>query len=78
MEAIPPCLSERKQDAPSPEASRLVSPLASALLSIAILAAFLLVGGGVYLIVKRINRTQGLLMLVMAAVLVGNVLVWAV
>jgi hypothetical protein len=55
-----------------------LSPTASALLSIAVLAAFLLVGGGIYLIVKRINRLQGVLMLVMAAVLIGNVLIWTI
>jgi hypothetical protein len=53
-----------------------LSTLPSALLSIAILAAFILAGGGIYLIAKRINRLQGALMLVMAVVLVGNVLVW--
>jgi hypothetical protein len=55
-----------------------LSSFASALLSIAVLAAFLLVGGGVYVIRKRINRLQGVLMLVMAAVLIGNVLIWTV
>jgi hypothetical protein len=55
-----------------------LSTLASTLLSIAVLAAFALVGGGAYLIVKRTNRLQGVLMLVMAAVLIGNVLVWTV
>jgi hypothetical protein len=48
------------------------------MLSIAVIAAFALTGGGLYLIAKRINRTQGVLMLVMAAVLVGNVLIWTV
>ena len=38
-------------------------------------SAFLLVGGGLYLIHKRINRVQGVLMLIMAVVLIGNVLV---
>ena len=55
-----------------------MSPLASALLSIAVIAAFALTAGGLYLILKRINRLQGALMLVMAVVLIGNVLVWAV
>ena len=53
-----------------------LSSLASALLSIGVLAAFILTGGGIYRIVKRINRTQGALMLVMAAVLVANVMIW--
>ncbi len=55
-----------------------MSSLASALLSIAILAAFLLTGGGIYLIAKRINRLQGVLMLVMAVVLLANVLILTV
>ena len=55
-----------------------MSALASTLLSIAVLAAFVLAGGGIYLVAKRINRVQGVLMLIMAAVLIGNVLVWTV
>lgn len=44
--------------------------------TIAMLAAFAcLVGGGV-LIAKRQNVRKGVLMLVMAAVLVGNVAIW--
>lgn len=44
--------------------------------AIAMLAAFAcLVGGGV-LIAKGQNRTKGVLMLVMAAVLAGNVVIW--
>ena len=50
--------------------------LASATLSIAVLAAFALAGGGVYLLVKRRERKQGLLMLVAALVLFANVLIW--
>jgi hypothetical protein len=46
-------------------------------LSIATLAAFLLGGGGMWLIVKRGDRKKGLLMLVAALVLLANVLVWA-
>ncbi|HEX8062730.1 MAG TPA: hypothetical protein VF535_05895 [Allosphingosinicella sp.] len=49
---------------------------AAALLSIAVLAAFALVAGGLWLILKGGNRKQGVLMLIMAAVLFGNVLVW--
>jgi LPXTG-motif cell wall-anchored protein len=51
---------------------------AATLLSIAVLATFALVAGAVYLLVKRRERKQGILMLVAAAVLFGNVLVWAV
>ena len=50
---------------------------ASFALSLAILAAFALAAGGVWLIAKRSNRKQGVLMLVMAAVLVANVMIWA-
>jgi hypothetical protein len=45
-------------------------------LSMAVLAAFALAGGGLWLIAKRRDRLKGTLMLVMAAVLIGNVLVW--
>ncbi|MFL6844668.1 MAG: LPXTG cell wall anchor domain-containing protein [Allosphingosinicella sp.] len=49
---------------------------ASALLSIAVLGTFALAAGGLYLLVKRSERRQGLLMLVAALVLLANVLVW--
>ena len=50
--------------------------LPAALLSIAVLAAFALAGGGLWLVLKRRIYKQGALMLVMALVLIGNVLVW--
>ena len=50
--------------------------LAATLLSIAVLAAFALVGGGLWLLVKQRNRKQGWLMLLAALVLAGNVLIW--
>ena len=40
------------------------------------LAAFLLTAGGVKLAFKPETRTRGALMIVAAAVLVGNVLIW--
>lgn len=49
----------------------------SALLSIAVLAAFALAGGGLYLLAKGPDRKRGLLMLLAALVLFGNVLIWA-
>jgi hydrogenase-4 membrane subunit HyfE len=52
--------------------------IASAALSLAVLAAFALVAGGLYLLVAKRNRKQGLLMLLTAAVLFGNVLIWTV
>jgi hypothetical protein len=47
-------------------------------LSLAILAAFALAAGGVWLVATGVNSKQGVLMLVMAAVLVANVLIWTV
>jgi hypothetical protein len=51
--------------------------LVSALLSIAVLAAFLLIGGGFWLIVKARDRKRGGLMIAAALVLFANVLIWA-
>jgi hypothetical protein len=45
-------------------------------LSLAVLAAFALAAGGLWLILKRGVVKQGALMLVMAAVLIANVLIW--
>lgn len=45
-------------------------------LSLAVIAGFALVGGGIYLLAKRKERRQGVLMLVAAAVLFANVLLW--
>jgi hypothetical protein len=47
-------------------------------LSLAVLAAFALAVGGLWLILKRRVVKQGALMLVMAAVLIANVLIWTV
>ena len=52
--------------------------IASAALSLAVLAAFALIAGGLYPLIAKKNRTQGPLMLLAAAVLIGNVLVWTV
>ena len=52
--------------------------LGATLLSIMMIAVFALVGGGLYLIVKRRDRGKGLLMFVAAAVILANVLVWTV
>jgi len=46
------------------------------LLSILMLASFLLGAGGVHLIVRRGERGKGVLMLVAAAVALGDVLIW--
>lgn len=45
-------------------------------LSIAMIAVFLLAGGGAWLIAKRRDRKRGILMLVAAAVIAGNVAIW--
>jgi flagellar biogenesis protein FliO len=48
----------------------------SLFLGVAMLAAFALVAGGVYLIRRRVaDRRRGVLMLVAALVLLGNVLI---
>jgi hypothetical protein len=46
------------------------------LLSIVMIAAFLLFAGGAWMTVKARDRKKGLLMLVAAVVLLGNVLIW--
>ena len=46
--------------------------------SIAMLACFTLALGGAWLIAKKRDRKRGILMLVAAAVLLGNVLIWVV
>ena len=51
--------------------------LPAALLSVAVIAAFALTAGGTYLLVAKKHRKQGVLMLVCAAVLAANVLIWA-
>ena len=45
-------------------------------MAIAMIAAFLLILGGVKLMRRQDSRGKGVLMLVAAAVLVGNVLIW--
>jgi len=53
-----------------------VSQLGSTLLAIAMIAAFLLIGGGIKLASKREHRGRGLLMILAAVVLIANVLIW--
>ena len=50
----------------------------SAMLSVAVLAALALAGGGLWLLVKRGERKQGSLMILAALVLFANVLIWTV
>jgi uncharacterized protein HemX len=47
----------------------------AAILSILVLAAFGLAAGGIYSVAKRRDAKKGALMLVAAAVLIGNVLI---
>ena len=53
-----------------------MSGASATFLSILMVAAFLLGWGGIYLLWKKGDRKKGTLMLVAAAVAVGNVLVW--
>ena len=50
--------------------------LGALMLSILMIAAFVLAAGAIYLIATRRDRRKGALMLLAAAVMVGNVLVW--
>ena len=50
--------------------------LAAAAPAIAMIAAFALVLGGIRLFRRPAERTKGVLMLICAVVLVGNVLIW--
>lgn len=47
-------------------------------LSIAMLAVFLLAGGGLWMIAKRRDLKRGLLMVVAALVIAANVAIWTV
>ena len=53
-----------------------MSALFPVALSIAVLAAFALTIGGLFLLIKRKETKQGLLMLLCAAVFFVNVLIW--
>lgn len=52
--------------------------IAAAAPTLAMLACFACLIGGVRLIVTRRDRRKGALMLVLAAVLLGNVLIWSI
>jgi hypothetical protein len=55
-----------------------MSSLASALLALAVLGAFALAGGGVWFIARQGDTTKGVLMIVAALVVLGNVLILTV
>jgi len=52
--------------------------ITSGTMALAMLAAILLVAAGVKLALSRENRVRGVLMIVAAAVLVMNVMIWTV
>ena len=52
--------------------------LGAALMAITMIAAFLLVFGGIKMARRREDRGRGLLMIGAAAVLVMNVLIWTI
>ena len=54
----------------------LMSIIASTAMALAMIAAFVLAIGGVRLAMREGDRKRGILMVVAAAVLVGNVLIW--
>ena len=53
----------------------LMNGFASAAMALAMIAAFLLAIGGVRLAMRKDDRKRGVLMIVAAAVLIGNVLI---
>lgn len=54
----------------------LSSPLPTFAYSIAMIVAVLLAIGGVYLVARRRDVKRGVLMLLVAAVIVANVVIW--
>lgn len=50
--------------------------IAAAAPAIAMLGCFACLAGGAYLIAKRRDRKKAVLLLVMSAVLLGNVVIW--
>ena len=55
-----------------------MSNFSSVALALAMIAAFLLVAGGVKLVRGRQTRGRGVLMIVAALILVMNVMIWTV
>jgi hypothetical protein len=49
----------------------------SFVLTVAMLAVFALIAGGAWLVGKARDRKRGVLMIVAAVVLLGNVLIWS-
>jgi high-affinity Fe2+/Pb2+ permease len=57
---------------------REVENYSSFAMAIAMVAAFLLIAGGVKLMLERQTRVRGVLMIVAALVLITNVMIWTV
>jgi high-affinity Fe2+/Pb2+ permease len=55
-----------------------MSNFSSLALTVAMIAAFLLIVGGVKLAMVRQTRVRGVLMVIAAAVIVMNVMIWTV
>ncbi|MFL6734301.1 MAG: hypothetical protein ACJ8EY_06360 [Sphingomicrobium sp.] len=55
-----------------------MSNLSSVPLAVAMIAAFVLIAGGIKLALVRDTRFRGALMIVAALVLIGNVLIWTI
>jgi hypothetical protein len=54
----------------------MLTGLSATLLSIMVIAAFALAGGGLYMLTKGRDTKKGVLMLVAALVVLGNVVIW--
>lgn len=52
--------------------------MADTAMALAVISAFLLTFGGVRMAIGREQRTKGVLMIVAAAVLLANVVIWTV
>jgi LPXTG-motif cell wall-anchored protein len=52
--------------------------MSGTILSLLMLAGLVLIGGGIYLLAKRKDRRRGALMIAAGAVMLGNVVIWAV
>ena len=51
---------------------------AAGAMAVAMIAAFLLIAGGIKLLLKPEGRKRGLLMIVAALVLIANVVIWTI
>jgi hypothetical protein len=61
---------------PAWQRGAMLTGLSATLLSIMVIAAFALAGGGLYMLTKRRDTKKGVLMLVAALVILGNVVIW--